>query len=253
MIKYWGLLYSLTRREIQIRYTQSVLGIAWAVLQPLALMVIFALVFSALLKVPSDGIPYPIFAYSALLPWTFFSGSLNRAIPSLETNAPLIKKIYFPREIFPVSSVLATFVDFLIGGVILIGMMFYFHISFTLNVLYVVPIVLIQIVFTVAICFFGSAINAYYRDVKYALPLLIQVWMFASPIIYPVSVVPEGLGTFYFLNPMAGIINSYRSVIVKGIPPSLEYLGIAAAGSVVLLILCYLYFKRIEMTFADVV
>ena len=147
-IRYRGLLWSLTRREIQIRYTQSVLGIAWAILQPLALMLIFTLVFSALLKVPSEGIPYPIFAYSALLPWTFFSGSLNRAIPSIEINAPLIRKIYFPRVLFPISSVMATFVDFLIGAVILIGMMFYFSVSFTVNILWVVPILLIQIVFT---------------------------------------------------------------------------------------------------------
>jgi len=243
LFRYRGLLYSLTRREIQVRYTQSVLGIAWAVLQPLALMLIFALIFSTLLKVPSDGIPYPIFAYSGLLPWTFFSGSLNRAIPSLEDNAPLIKKIYFPRELFPISSVLATFVDFLIAAVVFIGMMLYFHI----------PVILIQIVFTVAICFFASAINVYYRDVKYALPLLIQVWMFASPVIYSISVVPERLRTFYFLNPMAGIIDSYRNVLVKGIPPDFHYLGIAAAGSIILFILCYLYFKRIEMTFADVV
>lgn len=124
-IKYRGLLYSLTRRELQIRYTQSVLGIAWAVLQPLVLMLIFALVFSVLLKVPSEDVPYPIFAYVALLPWTFFPGSLNRAIPSLEINAPLIRKIYFPRELFPISSVLATFVDFLIGALILVGMMFF--------------------------------------------------------------------------------------------------------------------------------
>jgi len=126
LFRYRGLLYSLTRREIQVRYTQSVLGIAWAVLQPLALMLIFTLIFSTLLKIPSDDIPYPIFAYSALVPWTFFSSSLNRAIPSLETNAALIRKIYFPRALFPIASVLATFVDFLIAAVILIGMMFYY-------------------------------------------------------------------------------------------------------------------------------
>lgn len=251
-IRYRGLLYSLTRREIQLRYTQSVLGIAWAILQPLALMLVFTLVFSALLKVPSEGIPYPIFAYSALLPWTFFSSSLNRAIPSIETNAPLIRKIYFPRELFPISSVLATFVDFLIGAVILIGMMFYFSVSFTVNILWVAPILLIQIVFTIAICLFASAINAYYRDVKYALPLIIQVWMYASPIAYPASLVPEWLRTFYFLNPMAGIIFGYRNVLVKGLPPDISYLSIAAAGSLFLFILSYLYFKRIEMSFADV-
>ncbi|RKX42267.1 MAG: ABC transporter permease, partial [Thermotogae bacterium] len=251
--KYRELLFVLTQREIQIRYKQSVLGIAWAIIQPLALMLMFTLVFSALLKIPSDGVPYPLFVYSALLPWTFFSNSLNRAIPSLETNAQLIKKIYFPRELFPMSAVFAALVDFAIGAVIFLGMMFYYDVPFTANLLFLVPVLLIQMVFTLGICFFASAINVYYRDVKYALPLLIQIWMYASPIIYPVSQVPERLQTFYFLNPMAGIIHSYRSVLVKGIAPTDYYLAIAAAGAVVLFLLCYFYFKRIEMEFADVV
>lgn len=253
LYSYRELLYVLTVREIQIRYKQSVLGIAWAVLQPLALMLMFTLIFSVLLKIPSDDIPYPIFSYSALLFWTFFSGSLNRAIPSLETNAALIKKIYFPREFFPVSNVLAAGFDLLIGVMILIGLMFYYHVPFTVNILYVVPILVIQIIFTLGICFFASALNVYYRDVKHALPLLIQLLMYATPIIYPISLVPDRLLTLYLLNPMTGIIESYRNILVKGLSPDLSYLGIAAAGSVVLFILGYLYFKRIEMTFADIV
>jgi len=253
LFSYRELLYTLTAREIQIRYKQSVLGIAWAVLQPLTLMLMFTLIFSVLLKVPSDDLPYPIFAYSALLPWTFFSNSLTRAIPSLEANAALIKKIYFPREFFPLSSVGGAFVDFLIGVFILLGMMFYYHVSFTVNMLYVVPILLIQIIFTLGICFFASALNVYYRDIRYALPLLIQLWMYASPIIYPISMVPDHLKTFYLLNPMVGITDGYRNVLVKGLSPDFYYLGIAAAGSLILFALCYLYFKRIEMTFADVV
>jgi len=255
LFKYRELLFVLTQREIQIRYKQSVLGIAWAIIQPLALMLMFTLVFSALLKIPSDGIPYPLFAYSALLPWTFFSNSLNRAIPSLETNAQLIKKVYFPRELFPVASVLAAGFDFLVSAAIFVGLMVYYRadVQFTVYLLYVVPILMIQIVFTLGICLFASAVNVYYRDVKHALPLLIQVWMYASPIIYPVSQVPERLQTIYFLNPMAGIIHSYRSVLVKGVAPTDYYLAIAAAGSVVLFLVCYFYFKRIEMEFADVV
>ncbi len=253
LFSYRELLYVLTVREIQIRYKQSVLGIAWAVLQPLALMLMFTLIFSVLLKVPSDDIPYPIFSYSALLFWTFFSGSLNRAIPSLEANAGLIKKIYFPREFFPISNVLAAGFDLLIGVMILIGLMFYYDVPFTVNILYVVPILVIQIIFTLGICFFASALNVYYRDVKHALPLLIQLLMYATPIIYPMSLVPDRLLTLYLLNPMTGIIEGYRNVLVKGLPADLSYLGIAAAGSVVLFILGYLYFKRIEMTFADIV
>lgn len=250
--RYRELLYVLTMREVRIRYKQSVLGIAWAVLQPLALMLMFTLVFSVLLKIPSEGVPYPIFSYSALLFWTFFSGSLTRAIPSLEDNAALIKKIYFPREFFPMSSVLAAVFDLLIAGVIFLGMMFYFHVSFTLNILYVIPLLLVQTIFTLGVCFIFSALNAYYRDVKYALPLVIQIWLYATPIIYPLSLVPERFRTYYMLNPMTGIIESYRNVLVKGIAPDEFYIGVAAAGAVFLLILGYLYFKRIEMTFADV-
>ena len=250
---YRELLFVLTLRGIQIRYKQSVLGIVWAVLQPLSLMLMFTLVFSSLLKVPSEGVPYPIFSYSALLFWTFFSGSLTRAIPSLEENAALIKKIYFPREFFPVSSVLTAVFDLLIAAVIFLGMMFYYDVSFTPYMLYVIPLLLIQIMFTLGVCFIFSALNAYYRDVKYALPLVIQIWMYATPIIYPLSLVPERFKTYYMLNPMTAIIESYRNVLVKGTGPEGFYIGVAAVEAVFLFILGYLYFKRIEMTFADVI
>jgi len=253
IFSYRELLYVLTIRDIQIRYKQSVLGIAWAVLQPLALMLMFTLIFSVLLKVPSDDIPYPIFSYSALLFWTFFSGSLNRAIPSLETNAALIKKIYFPREFFPISNVFAAGFDLLIGSVIFIGLMFYYDVSPTVYMLWVVPILMIQTIFTLGICFFASALNVYYRDVKHALPLFVQLLMYATPIIYPISLVPDRLLTLYLLNPMTGIIEGYRNILVKGLPPDYFYLVIAAAGAVLLFVLGYLYFKRIEMTFADIV
>ncbi len=253
MLKYRGLLYALTLRSLQIRYKQSVLGLAWAVLQPVALMLIFTLIFSVLLKTPSEGVPYPIFSYSALLFWTFFSNSLNGAIPSIEGNADLIKKIYFPREFFPISSIFSAGFDLLIAAVIFLGMMFYYHVPFTLNILYVIPLLIIQTVFTMGVCFIFSALNAYYRDVKYALPLLIQVWMYATPIIYPLSLVPERFKIYYMLNPMTGIIEGYRNALVKGVAPEGFYMGIAAAGAVLLFVLGYFYFKRIEMTFADVV
>lgn len=249
---YRELLWVLTLRGLQIRYKQSILGMIWAVLQPLAMMLTFTLVFSALLKVPSEGVPYPIFSYSALLFWTFFSNSLNNAIPSLEANAALIKKIYFPREFFPISSILAAVFDLLIAAVIFLGMMFYYHVSFTLNILYVIPLLIIQTFFTMGVAFIFSALNAYYRDVKFALPLIIQLWLYATPIIYPLSLVPERFRLYYMLNPMTGIIESYRNVLVKGIAPDGLYVGVAAAGAVLLFVLGYLYFKRIEMTFADV-
>lgn len=251
--KYRELLYSLTIREIKVRYKQSVLGITWAVLQPLALMLIFTLVFSMLAQIPSDDIPYPIFSYSALLPWTFFATSLSFASQSIVTNTALVKKIYFPRELFPISSVLAAFVDFAIASVIFLGMMFFYKVPLTINLFFFPVILLIQIIFTLGIAFFLSAINVYYRDIRYAVPLGIQIWMFASPIIYPVSLVPERLRTLYMLNPMASIIDSYRNVLIKGIPPDFYYLGIGASVAVILFFLCHLYFKRIEMTFADVI
>jgi lipopolysaccharide transport system permease protein len=247
------LLWALTLREIQIRYRQSVLGIGWAVLQPLAMMLVFTLIFSVLLKVPSDGVPYPVFSYSALTFWTFFSGSLTRAIPSVEANEALIKKIYFPREFFPISSVLSAIFDLAIAFVIFLIIMAYYHTPFTLNILYVVPLVLIQTVFTIGVCLFASALNVYYRDVKYALGLIVSLWMYATPIIYPMSLIPERFWKFYLLNPMTGLIESYRNVLVKGIAPQLFYVGIAAAGAVLLFVLGYFYFKRIEMSFADVV
>lgn len=251
--RYRGLLYVLSLREIQVRYKQSVLGVAWAVLQPLAMMLMFTLIFSVLLKVPSEGIPYPIFSYSAMMFWTFFSNSLTSAIPSLEANAGLIKKIYFPREFFPMSSVFAAFFDLIIAALIFLGLMFYYHVPFTLNILYVIPLLIIQTIFMLGVSFIFSALNAYYRDVKYALPLIIQIWMYATPIIYPITLIPERFKTYYLLNPMTGLIESYRNVLVKGIGPEGLYVGVAAAGAVFLLIVGYLYFKRIEMTFADVI
>jgi lipopolysaccharide transport system permease protein len=250
--RYRGLLWVLSLSQIQVRYKQSVLGLAWAVVQPLAMMFIFTLIFSVLLKVPSDGIPYPIFSYSALMFWAFFSGSLNGAIPSLEANAGLIKKIYFPREFFPISTIFAAMFDLVIAFFIFLGMMFYFEVHFTLNILYVIPLLTIQTIFMMGVCFIFSALNAYYRDIRYALPLVIQVWMYATPIIYPLSTIPARFQTYYALNPMTGLIESYRNVLVKGIGPEGFFVGVAAAGAVFILIVGYLYFKRIEMTFADV-
>jgi len=247
------LLWVLTLREIRIRYTQSVLGIAWAVLQPLALMLMFTLIFSILLDVPSEGVPYPVFSYSALTFWIFFSGSLTRAIPSLDANQALIKKIYFPREFFPLSSVFSAIFDLAIAFVIFLIIMVYYHTPFTLNMLYVVPLVVIQTIFTIGVCFFASALNVYYRDVKYALPLIVQLWMYATPIIYPMSSIPQRFWKLYLLNPMTGLIESYRNVLVKGSEPQLFYIAVAALGAIFLFVLGYIYFKRIEMSFADVI
>lgn len=251
--RYRELLKSITIREIKIRYKQSLLGIVWAVLQPLSMMVIFTVVFSRFAKIPSDGIPYPIFSYSALLPWSFFSNSLSFAIPSVVNNSDLIRKIYFPREIFPCASILAASVDFAISACMFLLMMIYYRIPITWNILYVVPLVLIQVIFTLGISFFAAAVNVRYRDVKYALPLVLQLWMYATPVIYSVSIVPAHLRTIYMLNPMAVLIDGYRRAFLLGLPPNFRYLGLAAAVAVIVFFFSYWYFKKEEMTFADIV
>ncbi len=251
LLKFRELLLNITIREIKVRYKQSVLGIFWSILQPLLMMIVFTLIFSRFAKIPSDGIPYPVFSYTALLPWIFFATALSFAIPSLVTNSNLLTKIYFPREIFPLASIFAAMVDFFIAAVIFVGILFIYKISITLNVLYIIPILVIQVLFTLALSLFASAVNVYYRDVKYALPFFIQIWMFISPVIYPVSSVPERFRTLYMLNPMAPVIDGYRRVLLKGMPPEFYSFGIASVTTVIMLILAYMYFKKVEMSFAD--
>ena len=251
--KYRELMYSLTVREIKVRYRQTVIGIIWAVIQPVMMMLVFTLVFSEFAKISTGDIPYPIFSYSALVPWSFFATSLVFASQSVVTNSPLVKKIYFPREIFPISGVLAASVNFAISFLILIAMMIFYKVPFTIYIAFFFVILLIQIIFTLGVSFFLSALNVYYRDVTHALPLGIQLLMFLSPVAYPITIVPEQFRTVYMLNPMAGIIESYRNVLIEGKLPDFYYLGIAAAVAVILFFLCHLYFKRIEMTFADVI
>lgn len=251
--KYRELLKSITIREIKVRYKQSLLGMAWAVLQPLSMMAIFTIIFSRFAKIPSDGIPYPIFSYSALLPWSFFSASLSFAIPSVVNNADLIKKIYFPREIFPCASILAAGVDFCIATTIFVIMLIFYKISITWNILYVIPLMLIQIVFALSLSLFVAAVNVRYRDVKYALPLILQIWMYATPIIYPVSIVPERLRTVYMLNPMASLIDGYRRAFLLGLSPDFHYIGLTFVVTMAVFFASYRYFKKEEMTFADII
>jgi homopolymeric O-antigen transport system permease protein len=248
------LLWLITQREIKVRYKQSLLGIVWAVLQPLSLMIVFSVFFSLFARMPSDGIPYPIFSYAALLPWTFFSTSLSFAVPSLVTNSHIITKIYFPREIVPLASVLAAFLDFIIATGIFVLMLVYYRVSPTWNILYVIPLLGIQIIFTAGICLLLSALTVLYRDVRHMLPLIIQLWMFITPILYPVSVVPENWRAWYMiLNPMAVIIEGYRRAVIKGLPPQLDYLGLAVVISCLLVWFGYKYFKYLEREFADIV
>jgi lipopolysaccharide transport system permease protein len=254
LFRHRELLWLITQREIKVRYKQSVLGALWAILQPFSLMVVFTVFFSWFARMQSDGIPYPLFSYVALLPWMFFSTSLSFAIPSLVANSHIITKIYFPREIVPLASVLAALLDFVIASGIFVLMLFYYRVELTWNVLYVIPLAVIQVAFTAGVCLLLSAFTVLYRDVRHMLPLLIQIWMFVTPILYPASVVPEGWRTWYMaLNPMAVIIDGYRRAAVQGLPPQLRYLAFAAAVSALLLWLGYRYFKHLEREFADMI
>ncbi len=247
------LLFQLTLRQIKSRYKQSVLGVSWALIRPFGMMVVFTIIFSKFMQIPSDGIPYPIFSYCALLPWILFSSSLSSGINSMTSNVSLIQQIYFPREIFPLSAVMSSFVDFSIASVIFVGLMIYYKIQITLYVFLLIPILLLQIVFTIAVCLLGSALNVFYRDIGQALVFIIQLWMYACPIIYPLSVIPDRYRLLYALNPMAGIIDSYRKVIILGVPPNWEYLAISLVITVLVFFGSYTIFKRLEMRFADII
>jgi lipopolysaccharide transport system permease protein len=250
---YRDLLWLWTGREVRVRYKQSALGAAWAVIQPLALTLVFTLVFSRLMQVDTGGVPYPVFAYSALVPWTFFATSLAFAIPSLVNNLNLVGKIYFPREILPLANIGAALVDFAMAGLVFAGLMLIYQIPLTLNVLWVIPLLFIQIILTIGVTLIGAALIVFFRDVRFIVPLLTQIWMYASPVIYPASLVPAQWQTLYFLNPMAGIIAGYRSALVLGETPNLPALLLATLVSVVLLLIGYVTFKRSEPLFADLI
>ena len=250
---YRDLLSLWTEREIRVRYKQSALGVAWAIIQPLTLTIIFTLVFSRLMQVDTGGIPYPVFAYSALLPWTFFSTSLAFGIPSLVNNLNLVGKIYFPREILPLASIGAALLDFAMASLVFAGMMLIYRIPLTLNALWAVPLLIIQLILTVGVTLIGAALIVFFRDVRFVIPLLTQIWMYASPVIYPATLVPAQWQTLYFLNPMAGIIDGYRRALTQGEPPNIPALLLATVVSCVLLLAGYIIFKRSEPLFADLI
>ncbi|MEA3335277.1 MAG: ABC transporter permease [Chloroflexota bacterium] len=250
---YRDLLWLWTLREVRVRYKQSFLGVAWAIIQPLALTVVFTVVFSFLLKIDTGDVPYPVFAYTGLVPWTFFATSLAFGIPSLVNNMNLVTKIYFPREILPLASIGAAFVDFLIACAILAGLMLIYRVFPGIEALWLGPLLLLQIILSIGVILLGAALIVFFRDIRFVVPLLTQVWMYATPIIYPVDFVPEQLRPFYFLNPMAGIIDGYRRVLIYGEAPNMQALTLATIVSVILFVVGYLVFKRTEPVFADII
>jgi lipopolysaccharide transport system permease protein len=251
--RYRELIYFLTWRDIKVRYKQAVLGIAWAVIQPLMTMVIFTVIFGNLLGTPSEGIPYPLFSLTALLPWQLFASALQRSSVSLVGNANLLKKIYFPRLAIPLSSIFAALVDFLISFVVLIGVMIYYRYWPTWNALWLPLLVLLALLTALAVGLWLSALNVQYRDIQQIVPFLIQVWMYASPIVYPIETIPAGIWRWlYGLNPMVGVIQGFRWALIGGAPPDLT-LVISGAMVLILLVSGLYYFRRMEKTFADIV
>lgn len=244
---------SFARRDIRAKYKQTFFGIGWAVIQPLSLMVVFTFVFSMFARVGSDGTPYPIFAYSALVFWTFFSSCVSQGTIAMTANASLVRKIWFPRETLLLAVMISAFIDLMIAGAVLAGMFIYFGIPLTPSALWVLPLLLLQVLFTLAVILVTSAVHVYFRDIGHALPLLMQLWMFASPVAYPLSSVPSWLAPFYMLNPMAGIIDGYRRALLHATHPDFVLLGIAFAVAIAAATLAYLGFKRAERTFADVI
>jgi lipopolysaccharide transport system permease protein len=217
------------------------------------MMLIFTVIFSMVAKMPSDGAPYAVFAYAALLPWTFFSTALANATNGLVSHTQLVTKVYFPREILPITYVIAALFDFLIASTVLAGLMVYFHVTPTMKVLYTIPIILVLTSFVTAMALLFSATQVRFRDMGVAIPLLLQLWMFATPIIYPLSAVPARLRPFYLLNPMVGVVENFRQVLLYGVAPDAYSLGLSALLSIFLLLASYVYFKRMEATMADII
>ena len=250
---YRELLYFLVWRDIKVRYKQTVLGAAWAVIQPVMTMAVFSIFFGRLAKVPSDGIPYPIFAFAALLPWQLFAFALCESSNSLVGSQNLITKVYFPRLVIPIGSVLAGLVDFAIAFVILLGLMLYYRITPTAAVAWLPLLVLLALATALSVGLWLSALNVKYRDVRYTIPFLTQFWMFATPVAYPSSLVPEKWRALYGLNPMAGVVEGFRWALLGKTNAPGPLLWVSVGAVVVLLVGGLRYFKKTESTFADIV
>ncbi len=251
--EYRELLYFLTWRDVKVRYKQTVLGAAWAIIQPFFMMVVFSLFFGRLIGVPSDGIPYPIFAFCALLPWQLFAHALTESSNSLIANERLITKVYFPRLVVPIAAVLGGLMDFAIAFVILLGMMLFYGIVPTWAMVTVPGFLLLAIMSALGVGLWLSALNVQYRDIRYTLNFLIQFWLFATPVAYPSSIIPEAWRPLYGLNPMAGVVEGFRWALLGGSEPPGALLAVSIAVVLLLLIGGLYYFQRMEHQFADVV
>jgi len=251
--KYRELVYFLTWRDLKVRYKQTALGAAWAVLQPFLSMVVFSVLFGRLLGMPSDDVPYPVFSYTALLPWGVFSKAINDAGRSLVTNRAMITKIYFPRLVIPLASILSGVVDFLIAFVVLIGMMWYYGISPTANIWALPLLLLLALVTALGVGLWLSAMNVLYRDIGYVIPFLTQLWFYLTPIVYPTSKIPGGWQLVYATNPLVGVVEGFRWALLDTSNAPGPMIIVSSVIAVFILVSGMFYFRRMERTFADMV
>jgi lipopolysaccharide transport system permease protein len=247
------LLYFLIWRDVKVRYKQTLLGAAWAILQPLLTMIVFSIFFGKLARMPSDGVPYPLFAYVALVPWTFFANGLTLSSNSLVSNQTLLRKVYFPRLVIPVSAVASGLLDFAIAFVVLLGLAARYGVTPTAHMLWLPVLVLLALVTALGVGLWFAALNVLYRDIQYIVPFLVQVWLYATPIVYPSSLVPERWRTLYAINPMVGVVEGFRwTLLGSGTAPGPMIL-VSATAAVATLIGGLFFFRRMEKSFSDVV
>ncbi len=251
--RYRELLAVLVWRDIQILYKQAALGAGWAVIQPLFAVFIFTVVFGMFARIPTDGVPYPVFAFAAVLPWTYFAECVRRASTTLVNDSELVRKVYFPRLVMPLAAVIAPLLDFLIAFVVLMVMMVIYDVSFTWKLLAVFPLILVAGLLALAIGMWLAPINVRFRDVKHTIPFIMQVWMYASPIVYPLSIVPEQYRALYSLNPMVGVIEGFRWAVLDHPQPDMFAIGVSLSMIVVALLTGVVFFKKMERSFADLI
>ncbi len=252
-VRYRELFFFLVWRDVKIRYKQTILGASWAILQPFFLMVVFSFIFGRVAKVDTEGVPYQIFSYATLVPWTYFQYAVPLAGNSLIQNTGLISKVYFPRAIIPASSALSGIVDFAVASAMLIALMIYFHIPFTAELLLWPLLLLPLVMFTTAVGMLFAALNVKFRDIKYTIPFFMQAMLFLSPVAYPTSAVPERLSALRYLNPLAGILDAFRAAVLPTRTIAWGDFGIAIGATVVLFTIAAVYFYRTERSFADLI
>jgi lipopolysaccharide transport system permease protein len=251
--RYRELLYFFAWRDVKVRYRQAVLGAAWAVMQPLFTMILFTAIFGRMAHVPSNGIPYPIFSYCALVPWTYFSSVVSQASSSISGNASLVTKVYFPRLLLPGGTAVAALLDFAIASVLLGGMMFYYHVKLSWLLLLSPLAVLLMVMITTGVSLFVAALSVRYRDIRHVLPFLIQLWMFGTPIIYPATMVPARFRPVLALNPCWGMVDSFRACLLPNQPINFKLIGSSVVAAILLFAGGVYYFRSMEKSFADII